>query len=64
MTGGSDGRLKIGSVVTTMMACVLGSLDSDFGQALETVESFSVEGGELLLGLEGEGGRLRFRAVP
>ncbi|ANG63613.1 hypothetical protein A8C75_14770 [Marinobacterium aestuarii] len=63
-TGGSDGRLKIGPIATTMMACLPGSLDSVYGQALETVESFSVEGGELLLGLEGEGGRLRFRAAP
>jgi heat shock protein HslJ len=60
----SDGRLKIGPVATTMMACLPGSLDADYGQALLKVESFSVENGELLLGLEDEGGTLRFRAAP
>lgn len=59
-----DGRLTIGPVATTMMACLPGSLDSDYGQALLKVESFRVEDGELLLGLEDEGGTLRFRAGP
>lgn len=60
----SDGGLRFGPIATTMMACVPGSLDSVYGQALEKVESFSVENGELLLGLDGEGGTLRFRAAP
>ncbi|UTW12541.1 META domain-containing protein [Marinobacterium rhizophilum] len=60
----SEGQLKIGPVATTMMACLPGSLDSDYSRALEKVETFSVENGELLLGLEDEGGTLRFRAAP
>ncbi|MCP8688198.1 META domain-containing protein [Marinobacterium sedimentorum] len=60
----SDGRLTIGPVATTMMVCLPGSLDAVYGQALEKVESFRVENGELLLGLEDEGGTLRFRAAP
>jgi heat shock protein HslJ len=60
----SDGRLRFGPLATTRMACLPGSLDSVYGQALEKVESFSVENGELLLGLEDEEGTLRFRAAP
>lgn len=60
----SAGRLKFGPIATTMMACVPGSLDSDFGRALQQAESFRVENGELLLGLEAEDGTLRFRAAP
>ena len=59
----SDGKLEFGPIATTQMACLPGSLDSVYAQALLQVERFRVEDGELILGLS-EGGNMRFRAAP
>lgn len=60
----STGKLEFGPIATTQMACLPGSLDSAYAQALLKVESFSVVDGELILGLADDGGTLRFRAAP
>jgi len=59
----SDGKLEFGPIATTQMACLPGSLDTAYAQALLQVERFRVENGELILGLS-EGSSMRFRAAP
>ena len=60
-------EVKLEALVTTLMACPEGSLDSRFSAWLSQVTRLEVQGRTLKLRLPGEGGRLRFRrtsAVP
>ncbi|GGO79218.1 hypothetical protein GCM10011348_12950 [Marinobacterium nitratireducens] len=59
----SSGKLEFGPIAMTRKACLPGSLDSTYAQALVKVESFRVEDGELILGLDDDGS-MHFRAAP
>ena len=54
-------QLRFGPIMTTRMACPEDSRDFDFGRHLDAVASFSLEGGELRLHLEGDTSVMRFR---
>ena len=54
--------LRFGPIMTTRMACPEDSRDFEFGQQLDGVTAFSMDGGALELRLNSEGDVMRFRA--
>jgi heat shock protein HslJ len=54
------GRVKVGPIATTRMACSPGSLDSRYLQDLQRATTFFVEGGRLFLELPVDSGTMRF----
>lgn len=57
----ADGRLSFGPLMMTRMACPADSLDSRYASELSRVESIAIERGVLNLGLQQQGGTMRFR---
>jgi heat shock protein HslJ len=55
-------RLRFGPIMTTRMACPEDSRDFEFGQQLDGVASFSLDGDVVQLRLRSEGDVMRFRA--
>ncbi len=56
------GALRLGPIMSTRMACPEDSKDFEFGQQLDGVTGFSMDGGALELRLNSEGDVMRFRA--
>ena len=54
------GRIKLGLIATTRMACPPGSLDGRYLQDLERATTFFVEDGRLFLELPMDSGTMRF----
>jgi len=60
----SEGKLSLGPLMSTRMACPPDSLDVLFMRDLQRVETFFTENGNLYLGLPYDGGTMRFRPAP
>ncbi len=58
------GKLTFGPLLSTRVGCPPNSLDSQFMEDLQEVESFSVRDGQLFLELAAEAGAMRFRPAP
>ena len=56
----SEGRIKLGPIATTRMACPPGSLDSRYLKDLQRATIFFVEGGKLFFDLPVDSGTMRF----
>jgi len=56
----SEGRIKLGPIATTRMACPTGSLDSRYLKDLQRATTFFVEDGRLFLELPVDSGTMRF----
>ena len=60
-----EGRLSLGPLISTRMACGPDSLDAPFMRDLERVTSFFLQSGELFLEMPYDSGTLRFpKASP
>ena len=59
----SQGRLSLGPLISTRMACPPDSLDAPFMRDLERATSFFVRDGELYLEMPFDSGTLRFRSA-
>jgi heat shock protein HslJ len=60
----SEGKLSIGPLLSTRMACPANSLDGRFMRDLQRVSLFFVQDGELYLELPFDSGTMRFRSQP
>lgn len=60
----SAGRLTLGPLMSTRMACPEDSLDTPFMRDLQRVVSFFIDNGKLYLALADDGGTMAFQTAP